>query len=370
MRAMSFLRIITVTLRKENINNPKKNLLNLEFKKVKHSIIIGIALLVSVLMNLPRVLNLFNIVDDLGASFTPASVKDIIIRFIFITVFSWMTLQFNTNWKYIFHNFNTVLRTTFVVVINALWFLLITQVFIWCYGLFVDQVLTKPEIGLLYFIYFVLMVILVFVSGILRYQIIHQQDIMEKEILKQQSLKNELEALKNQINPHFLFNSLNSLNSLVRDNKKATTFVNKLSFMYRYILQNGSQDLVTLEEELKFLESYIYLIKTRYRKRFSIEIDIDSKYLIEKIPALALQLLVENAVKHNEISQDNPLLVKVYVEEDAIVVENKIKPRMTFVESSGYGLANLSKRYMMLKKDQIRISDTDGLFRVKLPLNV
>jgi sensor histidine kinase YesM len=367
---MSFLRIITVTLRKGKLNHRKTHFLSLEFKKVKHSIIIGIALLVSVLMNLPRVLNLFNIVDDLGASFTPASVKDILIRFIFITVFSWMTLQFNTNWKYIFYNFGAALRTIFVVVINAFWFLLVTQIFIWSYHLFVDQVLTKPEIGLLYFIYFVLMVILVFVSGILRYQIIHQQDIMEKELLKQQSLKNELEALKNQINPHFLFNSLNSLNSLVRDNKQATTFVNKLSFMYRYILQNGSQDLVTLDEELKFLESYIYLIKTRYRERFSIEINIASKYLTEKLPALALQLLVENAVKHNEISQDNPLLVKVYIDEDAIVVENKIKPRMTLVESSGYGLVNLNKRYKMLKKDQIHISDANGFFRVKLPLNI
>lgn len=367
---MSFLKIITVTLRKENKNKLKKTLLNLEFKKVKHSIIIGIALLVSVLMNLPRVLNLFNIVDDLGASFTPATVKDIAIRFVFISVFAWITLQFNTNWKYVFYNFHKILKIVSIVVINALWFLFTTQVFIWSYDLVVDQILTDPEIGLLYFIYFVLLVILVFVSRILRYQIIHQQDKMEKEILKQQSLKNELEALKNQINPHFLFNSLNSLNSLVRDNKQATTFVNKLSFMYRYILQNGSQDLVTLEEELKFLESYIYLIKTRYRERFSIDINVDSKFLNEKLPALALQLLVENAVKHNEISKDHPLEVKVYMEEDVIVVENKIKPRMTLVESSGYGLANLNKRYKMLKKDQIYISNANDFFRVKLPLNI
>ena len=186
--------------------------------------------------------------------------------------------------------------------------------------------------------------------------------MIEKETLKQQSLINELEALKNQINPHFLFNSLNSLNSLVRDNKPATIFVNKLSFMYRYILQSSSNDMVTLEEELKFLESYIYLIKTRYRDRFDINIAIDDHLKQEKIPSMSLQLLVENAVKHNEISESNPLLVKVYSKDSSIVVENKIKPRTTFVDSTGNGLVNLNKRYQLLKKNTISISNSKYYF--------
>ena len=188
-------------------------------------------------------------------------------------------------------------------------------------------------------------------------------------MLKQQSLQNELSALKNQINPHFLFNSLNSLSSLVRENEQATTFVNKLSFMYRYILQSGQVDLTLLKDELKFLESYLYLINTRYREKFEAIIDIEDQYLSEEIPILALQLLVENAVKHNEISTENPLKVKIYSDHKYIIVENKIRVRTSFVDSTGNGLVNLSKRYSLLKKKNIIISNEDQIFKVKLPLN-
>ncbi len=346
-----------------------KNLFTLGFKKVRHSLIIGIALLVSGLITLPRVLSLFDIVDRLSDSFTTASVKDILIRFIFLFIFSWLVLQYNTNWKYAFSNRSKFLRISLTLFLNATLFFSAVNLFVSIYDCITGIVMLNNEIGLLYFVYFVVLFILVFVSRILRFQIIHQEDIVEKELLKQQSLLNELEALKNQINPHFLFNSLNSLNSLIRDNKPATTFVNKLSFMYRYILQSRSQDLVTIEEELKFLESYIYLINTRYRDRFKIEISIDSEFMTEKIPALALQLLVENAVKHNEISESNPLLVKVYYEKNAIVVENVIRLRTTFVDSTGNGLVNLDKRYMMLKNQNIIISNAENIFKVKLPLN-
>lgn len=139
--------------------------------------------------------------------------------------------------------------------------------------------------------------------------------------------------------------------------------------MYRYILQSGQQDLVSLKEELKFLNSYIFLIKTRYRDRFNIQIDIEDKWLSEEIPVLALQLLVENAIKHNEISESNPLSVKLYTEDHNLVVENKIKPRATFVDSTGQGLANIDKRYVLLKEKHIVISNANNIFKVKLPLN-
>ena len=203
----------------------------------------------------------------------------------------------------------------------------------------------------------------------MRYQRIHKDDLLEKEQLKQQSLQNELSALKNQINPHFLFNSLNSLNALVRDNKEATTFVNKLSFMYRYILQSGQQDVVTLKDELKFLDSYIFLIKTRYRDRIHIDIDIPESHHSVPIPSLALQILVENAVKHNEISSEHPLTVKVFVEADALVVENPIRPRASMVESTGQGLSNINTRYQLLKNRSIRIINENKVFKVMLPLN-
>ena len=229
--------------------------------------------------------------------------------------------------------------------------------------------MTSADTNLLYFVYVIITIIIMFVANILRFQSLREADLVEKEQLTRQNLQNELSALKNQINPHFLFNSLNSLNSLVRGNTEATKFVNKLSFMYRYILQSGDQDLVSLKEELKFLDSYLFLIKTRYRDKFSVEINIDEQWLNYTIPVLSLQLLVENAVKHNEISKSNPLEVRLYVEDNAIVVENIIKPRTTFVESTGKGLANISKRYQMLKQQDISISKQDNIFKVKLPLN-
>jgi LytS/YehU family sensor histidine kinase len=341
----------------------------LGFKNIKPSLLIGIALLISILVNLPRVLQLYNVVDNLAESFAQVTIKDIVIRIIFLFVFSWVVLLLNTNWKFLYAHLSKLLKSIITISANSMLFFLSILLFVFMHRNITEETMNASDKGLLYFVYFVVLVILVFISNILRYQITRQEDIAEKELLKQQSLQNELSALKNQINPHFLFNSLNSLNSLIRDNKVATAFVNKLSFMYRYILQSGHQDFVTLKEELKFLESYIYLIKTRYRDRFSIQIDIDDPFLNENLPALALQLLVENAVKHNEISESHPLLVKLYIENDYLVVENPIRPRTTFVDSTGQGLLNINKRYLLLKKKHISISDKNGVFKVKLPIN-
>lgn len=350
------------------VDKPKSTFYTLGFKKIKQSVIIGIALLVSFLITLPRLLTLFNVVEEFGDSFGQASDKDILVRFIFLAVFSWLVLQYSINWRYAFSRLSKLWQTIINIVVYLILLLFAVKMLGQVYHYIIGEALTKEDEALQYFVYLVVLVILVFISRILRYQIIHQEDLVEKEMLKQQSLINELDALKNQINPHFLFNSLNSLNSLLRDNKEATTFVNKLSFMYRYILQSGTQDLVTLIDELKFLDSYIYLIKTRYRDRFNIDIEIEDELLSEKIPPLALQLLVENAVKHNEISETHPLLVKVYSLNNEIVVENKVKLRTTFVDSTGNGLVNLNKRYVMLKKKNIVISNTDNMFKVKLPL--
>ena len=337
-------------------------------KKVKGTLIINIALLVAVLVNIPRAVVMLGQDNTGGDYFNTISFNDLLVRFFFLFIASWLVLQLNANWRYAIKVNSLIVKSVILILIHAVIFYGFVQFLIAVYPFTVGRIASKNEMVFFYIIYVVVFIILFFIAKNLRYQIIRQEDVAEKELLKQQSLKNELEALKNQINPHFLFNSLNSLNSLIRDNKPATTFVNKLSFMYRYILQSGSEDLVTLNEELKFLESYIYLIKTRYRDRFSIEIDIDNSMLTETLPALALQLLVENAVKHNEISETNPLLVKVYSKNDCVIVENVIKPRTTFVDSTGNGLVNLDKRYQMLKKKNIIISNNDQKFKVKLPV--
>ena len=139
--------------------------------------------------------------------------------------------------------------------------------------------------------------------------------------------------------------------------------------MYRYILQSGDRNLVSVQEELKFLESYTYLIETRYRDRFSIDIQIEEDLLEEQIPPLALQLLVENAVKHNEISESNPLKVDIYSKEASIFVENPLRPRTTLAEGTGNGLSNLRKRYSLLRKQELIVKTENNTFKVELPLN-
>lgn len=341
----------------------------LKFKKVEQKVLVPIAVFVALLLTLPRVLSRYHITEELTNSFTTASIHDIIFRFILATVLFLSVLQLNTNWKYALKGNSKNTRIGVLIFSNLFLFAVFVSTFNYLYPISVGQNISTNELGLVHFVYFIVTLILVFVSRVLRYQLIHKEDVLENERLKQEKLKSELAALKNQINPHFLFNSLNSLNTLVRGNEEATTFVNKLSSLYRYILQSGSQDLVPLQDELTFLKSYAHLIQTRYRDRFSIRMAIDAQWLSTQIPVLSLQLLVENAVKHNEISESLPLQVSVYTDDKYLIVENKIQPKSTAVDSTGNGLANLAKRYELLENKRIAISNTNNIFRVKLPLN-
>ncbi len=340
----------------------------MRFIPVKQPVILSVAILVTLLAIFRRAMSLFFGTSILNSSFTPITNEDILVRGFFTFLFSWLVLQFNTNWKYKYYNLSISIRTILTIVINFIIAVIVIQLLFVAYSYIIEMALPQGEKNRFYFGYTVVFIILFFVAGFLRYQIVNQQQVIENEKLKQKNLENELVALKNQIKPHFLFNSLNSLNSLIRENKKATMFVNKLSFMYRYILQSSDRNLVTLKEELKFLDSYIFLIRTRYRNRFEIEIDLDRDLYDEKVPPLALQLLVENAVKHNEISESNPLTIKVYFDNDYLCVENKIRLRATFVDSTGNGLSNLNKRCLLLKERKIEVSDTDGIFKVKFLL--
>lgn len=333
---------------------------------VNQSQILKISLLVSILVSLSKTLFIYNMIESGKKDFTGALVWDLVLQWLFFLLFSWLILQLSSNWSYQFIK-SQVLRVITVLAIGTGILLVAVELLELIYPPILGEPLTQGSKGFIHFKSAIIFVVLFFVGRILRLQLIQKESLMENEHLKQQNLQNELAALKNQIDPHFLFNSLNSLNSLLRDNKVATDFVTKLSFMYRYILQSGDRNLVSIKEELKFLDSYIYLIKTRYRDRFEIEIAIDESYMEKEVPPLALQLLVENAVKHNEISETNPLHVKIYSKDDAIYVENKIRPRSTLAEGTGNGLLNLGKRYILLGKQEMTISTQNNNFCVKLP---
>ena len=196
----------------------------------------------------------------------------------------------------------------------------------------------------------------------------NQEKVLENKNLEIESLQNRYNMLKNQVDPHFLFNSLNTLNGLIGyDAKLAKEYVNQLSKMFRYTMQENR--VVMLNEELKFIESYIYMMKMRYGDSLSINIKIDSMYLTHYILPFGLQILIENAVKHNVISQKQPLVVSIATtDSETILVENNLQPKRDKSKSNGLGLANLNERYWLMFDKSISIKHEDEKFFVEIPL--
>ena len=196
-----------------------------------------------------------------------------------------------------------------------------------------------------------------------------QQDMMlENERLIAENIRNRYDALKSQIDPHFLFNSLNTLNGLIGfDNARAHKYVEKMSLVFRYTIQN--KEVTTLKEEIDFANSYAYLIKIRYGDNFQVETDIAERYLSYNIMPISIQHLLENAIKHNVISSKYPLTVRIYTTEtDMLVVENDIQTKEFAPASLGTGLANLCERYHLLFHKEVIISNLDNVFRVEIPI--
>ncbi|MEQ1745036.1 MAG: histidine kinase [Saprospiraceae bacterium] len=195
-----------------------------------------------------------------------------------------------------------------------------------------------------------------------------KEALVEAERLKKEQISARYEALKNQVNPHFLFNSLNVLASLVhQDADKAEQFIRRLSTVYRYILESQEQELVPLDEELATLRAYLFLMDTRFGAGLSTDIRLPEP-ANGCVAPLTLQMLVENALKHNEASKSHPLRIEIFQENGHIVVRNTIRPRNALPESTGIGLENISARYQILSGKPVLISDTDGYFTVKIPL--
>ncbi len=193
--------------------------------------------------------------------------------------------------------------------------------------------------------------------------------LAELERFKKENTEIRLDSLRNQLNPHFLFNSLNTLSSLIYENQdKAGLFVRELSDVYRYILDNREKTLVSLEEELEFSDSYIHLLQLRFDSNLIIKKSKIPKLEGIKIAPLTVQLLIENAIKHNIISKKQPLHIEVYQENNFLVVKNNVQLKRQQAYSSGLGLKNIQSRYAYLSKDEVFISNNNKEFMVKVPL--
>ena len=198
----------------------------------------------------------------------------------------------------------------------------------------------------------------------------HQKEI-EIERLKTENQRSRYDALANQINPHFFFNSLNSLSGLIRkkDEEKTLAFLNKLSDMFRYTLQSDRKGLVPLSEEINFIHAFAYLTEVRYANKFTFDINIRPEALEWRLPVLSLLPLVDNVMVHNAIDSDHKMVVRIEVSDrDELVISNPIYPKFTKPVTNGTGLNNLMSRFELLTGQKIRVEKDERDFRVFLPL--
>lgn len=200
-----------------------------------------------------------------------------------------------------------------------------------------------------------------------------RQSDAAKERYRKEGIEFQFEMLRNQVNPHFLFNNLNTISSLIHSQPEvAGEFIRQLSKVYRYLLEYQGRELISLKEELEFLSSYLYLVRMRFGQNLQVELDIPATYHHLQVVPVCMQMLVENALKHNIASRNKPLLLSVTVlqqEQDTyLVIRNNLQPKSSTEFSSRLGLKNIQKRYQFLTSAPVAITQSDTDFEVQLPL--
>ena len=196
-----------------------------------------------------------------------------------------------------------------------------------------------------------------------------KENLLRTQALEQANLEARYDTLRNQVNPHFLFNSLNTLLMLVSDNPVASRYVESISEIMRYMLQSQDKEVVSLESELKIAREYVYIQQSRFGNKLNVDFNVPEKYFHYAIPPLVIQMLLENSIKHNIVSKEDPLTIRVYVhEKHSIIVENTIKAKIDKEPSTGVGLENIRNRYLHLTGKDIVINQEEGKFTVMLPL--
>ena len=288
------------------------------------------------------------------------------VAFIMLTIMTWRSRSAHQRWHYL-HRVTIVLLLAF-----GLYF--VSPVMDMRTGA-IDIVMNRNSrhlVDWLIILKYTVAVVAIVLYGRIYLLLTQKQDILlENEQLRNENLQTRYNMLVGQINPHFFFNSLNSLAMLVRehDEARALEYIDQLSYTFRYIIQSGQASITTLKEEMEFAEAYAYLFKIRYADKLFFDIDIDEKYHAWTLPALSLQPLIGNAVKHNTITTKNPLRVAIRVVDGVLEVENRKRPKLDVEPSTGIGLANLSSRWQIVTGRDIEIIDEAERFMVRLPLN-
>jgi sensor histidine kinase YesM len=193
--------------------------------------------------------------------------------------------------------------------------------------------------------------------------------IIRNERLQKERALVQFDNLKNQLNPHFLFNSLTSLNSLIFENQQlASEFLQQLSKVFRYVLQNKDKELVSLETEVNFIQNYISLLQTRFYGSLQIQMQIAPKDMLKQIVPVTLQILIENAIKHNIVNEQSPLTIRIFSADDYLHIKNNLQKKSIIETSNKMGLENMKTLYSFLSKKQVETIENTDFFEVKIPL--
>ncbi len=249
---------------------------------------------------------------------------------------------------------------TYIVIFNYIFFILV-------FGNPISYLFGKGGI-LTMFIMFAITAIIVATIYSIQFFKSWREVAINEERLKREAISLQYKALKNQVNPHFLFNSLNALTSLVyQDQDTAVKFIKQLSDVYRYVLEQKDNELVEIAEEINFVKKYVYLQKIRFGENLKIEIDVPAK-TNNVVAPLSLQMLVENAIKHNTTSSEKPLTIQVLRENGYIIVKNNLQRKSVVKDSGGIGLDNIRARYQHLTDLEFLVEETANEFIVKIPV--
>ena len=200
------------------------------------------------------------------------------------------------------------------------------------------------------------------------YKAYNESKVKEQKIIAN-TANAQFESLKNQIDPHFLFNSLNVLSSLIEENpENAQRFTTSLSKIYRYVLEQKDKELVTVQEELKFAKTYMNLLKMRFENSISYELPEDFDNEEAKVVPLSLQLLLENTIKHNVVSEQKPLHIRIYINDNYLIVENNLQKKEVLQDRRGVGLQNIVNRYALISERKVLIDENANCFKIKIPI--
>ena len=346
------------------------------FNKEKVKVLLLTAFAVTLLLALPRLVIIFYVkfnaenkdYDIRAGSF------DFILRFTYTYIIAVIFLWVNTSrirYRLAITPLSIDLNRFYHRLILNILLFIVLRVLTTQFNLHVPRIAVSEKFyEFIFNITLILEIVLCILAAEIYMLVTHNQAIyLRNQALQKANAETSFEVLKNQVNPHFLFNSLNTIHAMIgKDDEAAKAFVSNMSGVYRHVLSSARKPVVTLAEEMDFLKAYINMLRERHGDNLNVKLEIDNEHMTDLLPPMSLQILVENAVKHNIVSAKQPLLIEIEVNDTFVSVCNVIREKKTKPPSTGTGLYNLSQRYWFLCKKEITISQVHNRFAVFLPL--